>query len=180
MKIVIPLSDEFNLMEQVLLKYTLRSIEAEGIGNNEKVVILGKRREWFSDKIEVCNITGNISTKIVEWCKIGEPFTLMEYNMFLSEPFNFRDIRYYVNGNISDQVVDPSFSKSMPFPVMRPKEIQKLMTSKYYGVRNIDFRQQYGICIALQKSGNNTGQGRLIEYEKIKTNVYFEKSKYEK
>ena len=197
-RIVIPVRDVCTEYDDECLKFTLRSIEMYGTGQGEKVVILGKRRDWFSDKIVVCNVIekgtniyARSNQKVVEFCKINEPFILMNDDMILTSTYAFNYMKYYVDGNLRDRLIsiedkrylamvmntvafmqirmsDPNFLTHTPFPVMYPEEVVKVMTLRNGRVMGVSFRQVYGSKFAVKSVKNNEWQARIINQPDLK------------
>lgn len=92
--IAYPIKPEPTPSEDRLLKYSLRSLEKNG-GKFGDVFMIGKRREWFSPFIRMCDIGhdkgssskfSRVTSKMVVFSSMEIPFVLMNDDFILIEP----------------------------------------------------------------------------------------------
>jgi hypothetical protein len=113
--VVIPLAPESHSGwgSDMELKMGLRSIELHGSGVG-RVVVLGKRRPWFSDQVVSLEISDvpqermqNVRRKYrtyVELLNPDRPWIMWNDDFFLAAPFDFRSCPLWYDGTLLEAV----------------------------------------------------------------------------
>lgn len=107
--LVYPIRDVSSNIDDQLLKYSLRSVEAYG-HNVERLFILGRRRPWFSDRIQMCSIDehctdskfANVTAKLRTFCEAEIPFVLMNDDFIMLKDYDFAQPQWYVDGTLKN------------------------------------------------------------------------------
>ena len=97
-----PIKTKPSQSEDLLLKYSLRSLEANG-GKFGDLFLIGKRREWFSPRVRVCDIHygiesnskfSRVTSKMVVFSSMEIPFVLMNDDFLLLQPQEITQAKY--------------------------------------------------------------------------------------
>lgn len=98
--------DNPSLEDDLLLRFSLRSLDEFG-KNFGRVFMLGKRRDWFSDRIEMMDVkgwSGNLTEerennwRLWVFCHAGLPFVNLKYNHILVKDVDFSENIWLMNG----------------------------------------------------------------------------------
>ena len=111
MTIAYPLKSNQNASEDLIFRYSLRSVEKYGTGVH-RLMVIGPRRSWFSDKVEVCNLKdeptqskfNRVARRLVTFCDADIPFVLMNDDFILGQDYDFTARRWYVDGTVEGKI----------------------------------------------------------------------------
>lgn len=167
--------------EDMLLRYSLRSIEKYASGV-DKVFMIGSRRGWFSENIQVCDLSsvekdrGNkfsgVTAKLNIFCEAGVPFVLMNDDFILTDFMDLNESQWHFAGSVGDllKAQKPEMYKKMITNTMESfgisEDAKSLMTHTPFTVdkphlvldfarknigRHYSFRQAYAHLRKVEK-----------------------------
>lgn len=173
--IVIPIRDLVSKEDDERLVLTLRALERWQV-DVSKVVVVGKRRPWMKE-LQVVNIAGSkalrskfyrVTDKLLIYCRIGQPFCLMNDDMVMTQPWLFGENRHLAGESFIKKIDAvqntqykrflnhsreqtplkgnaPDFCLHTPFIVTNPIEaVHKAPTQKNGTIKGVSFRQLVG------------------------------------